>query len=380
MKKYLFLLTISKSFSRIEYFRNVPIIKILLFPFALLYGIGVWIRNVCYNQNVFFSTSFQVPVICVGNLTAGGTGKSPMVVYLIRSLSSVARLASLSRGYGRKTKGYLEVLVDMNARETGDEPLMIKKKISNHTVAVCGNRVEGIKQILDRHPEVQGIVLDDAYQHRKVKPSLSILLMDYSQIFKPQYLLPYGKLREGMSGKKRADVIVITKCPAMMSPMEQRRYSDKVKPNSNQKIFFSGIQYGEMISVNDSVQVPSPSNEYYFSRQYSVLLFTGIADPQHLINFLEEKKMKVYPTVFPDHHEFQQEDIQKITKSFSNITDKNKIILTTQKDYTRLLHTGLIEMFGGIPVFYIPIEIKFDEKQKEEFHSILKSHIESFKP
>jgi tetraacyldisaccharide 4'-kinase len=334
-------------------------IRFLLFPFAVLYDLITSLRNLLYNKGIFKSTVFDLPIIAVGNLNVGGTGKSPQIEYLIRLLQNQFKVAVLSRGYKRKTTGYVLIDSTHSAEDVGDEPLQFFKKFPKISAAVDANRVNGIQQLQSNvNPEV--ILLDDAFQHRKVKAGFYILLTKYGDLYANDFLLPTGNLRESRAGVKRAHVIVVTKCPQNLSKAEQERIQKKLRTNANQAVFFSTISYH---SKTKGFQQVSLEN----LKDYEVVLVTGIANPKPLLNFLNEQQVKVQHLEYPDHHNFSAQEIQKIKSVFDDNTSAKKILLTTEKDYMRL--SDKISSLS-----YIEIESAF-LSNKENFDKIVLSQV-----
>jgi tetraacyldisaccharide 4'-kinase len=348
----------------------VKFLRIILFPFSILYGCLVFVRNKCYDWGLFSSTEFQLPTISVGNLSAGGTGKTPHIEYLIRLLKNEFYIATLSRGYGRKTKGFLLADTQATASDIGDEPMQFKKKFSGLRVAVDGKRVRGIKKLIAEYPSLQSILLDDAFQHRAVKPGMSIVLTDFSKMYLNDFMLPTGSLREFRSGMQRADIIIVTKCPEILLPIERKRLLNEINPQPHQRVYFSYIKYGDFIPVNGE-GTNLLAKEFYFDRNFSIALLTGIANTKPLDYYLKDKVKNLTPIKYPDHHAFTKTDIEAIQKIFNNIAAANKIILTTEKDAMRLKDPAYAEMIKNMPLFYIPIEIEFHHKDKEEFNEQL---------
>ena len=330
-------------------------IRKILFPFSWLYGGIVWLRNKFFDWNWVSSKSYDFPVICVGNLSVGGTGKSPMIEYLIRLLKDKYSTATLSRGYKRKTKGFYLVNKNDEAINTGDEPLQFKNKFSNIEVAVDENRQNGISQLrkLPSPPEI--ILLDDAFQHRKVKPGFSILLSSYDAIYSKDLMLPAGNLREPKSGAKRADIVVITKCPENISLKKQEKITKQLKLKPHQSVYFSYIKYADKIT--------NEKEELDFENLKNFTLVTGIAKPQPLVNFLKEKDLNFSHLNFPDHHNFSAKEIKELNKL--------DFILTTEKDFMRLKHVISLEK-----LFYLPIQQDFI-KNKENFDNEILDWVKS---
>ena len=318
-------------------------IRYLLFPFAVLYDGVTAIRNLMYDRGVFSSTKFKTPVIAVGNLSVGGTGKTPQIEYLIRLLKD-KKVATLSRGYKRKTKGFILIDDHHSSEDVGDEPLQFYKKFPNISVAVDANRVNGIQELQKRiSPDV--ILLDDAFQHRRVEAGFYILLTKYDDLFTSDFLLPTGNLRESGRGAKRADIIVVTKCPKNLSDSEKTTIKNKLNTRTNQSVFFSTIAYQEKTKGHQEVFLKD-------LKDYEICLITGIANPKPLLNFLDNNAVKVQHLKFPDHHEFTQGEIDQIQNRFERMTSSKKMILTTEKDYMRL--SGKISELS-----YVEIESQF---------------------
>ncbi len=339
----------------------MKLLRIIAYPFSILYGLLLFVRNKFYDWGIFRSTGFKIPVISVGNLSVGGTGKTPHIEYLLQLLNADYQTATLSRGYGRKTKGFLLSDTSSTASEIGDEPLQFKNKYPHIPVAVDEKRVRGVKHLLQLFPSLQAVLLDDAFQHRAIKPGLSIVLTDFSKPYFDDHVLPSGTLREFRSGIKRADIIIVTKCPEILLPIERARLEKSIKPKTHQQLYFSYIQYGEFLPFHKTTITPF-SKAYYFERHYSIVLLTGIANTQPLEYYLKDKAKAVVSVKFPDHHSFTVEDIENVRKIFDNIASANKILLTTEKDAMRLKTPELSEALNHMPLFYMPIEIKFHEK------------------
>lgn len=342
-------------------------LKILLFPFSILYGLILAIRNRLYDWGIFASTEFNIPIISVGNLSVGGTGKTPHIEYLIRLLSPEFDIATLSRGYGRSTKGFVLSDLHSTTSDIGDEPLQFKKKYDTIHVAVDADRVRGINTIIELFPSTQAILLDDAFQHRAVKPGLSIALTDFSNLYLNDHVVPTGTLREFRSGIKRADIIIVSKCPKILVPIERKRLMKEIAPLPHQTVYFSFIKYGEFILLNSEKKNPV-SKSYYAEHNYSILLLTGIANDQPLEQYVRTKVKNVIPVKFPDHHQYTKADLGLLQKTFHSIPTENKIILTTEKDVMRLRLPEFKAILDDLPIFYMPIEIDFYEHEKEEFN------------
>jgi tetraacyldisaccharide 4'-kinase len=346
----------------------IRIIYILLYPISIIYGIITFLRNKLYDWSIFKSTEFNTSVIVVGNLNVGGVGKTPHIEYLIRLLEDY-KLATLSRGYKRQTSGFILADENSTAASIGDEPKQIQNKFSDVIVAVDEKRVNGIKQLKKLFPETQVILLDDAYQHRAVKPGVNILITDYSKLYINDTILPSGRLREWSIGSNRADIIIVSKTPTVISPIDIRRIKEDLNPKPYQEVFFSYTKYGNLTSFTDTCKnltfPPSDIN--------SVLLITGIATPDSLYYYIKDNYQTVEHLKYDDHYLFQKEDIATIKNSFKDLYGNNKVIITTEKDIMRLSLPEIYNEIKDLPIFYIPIEICFHGNDKEEFdNKILK--------
>lgn len=318
----------------------MAILKFLLMPLSWLYLAITFTRNILYDKGLFKSYRFDIKVICVGNLSVGGTGKSPMIEYLIKSYKDRYQIAVLSRGYKRQTKGFVEVKPDMNANDVGDEPLQFKRKFESTLIFVDADRKHGIERIQKLYPDVQLVLLDDAFQHRRVKADINILLTTHSNPFYKDFILPAGRLRESRQGKKRADVIVVTKCPQNLSQHEKSKIRKRIKPLAHQNVVFSSISYSEKVYSENKILNFDDFNDFH--------LITGIANPKPLLDFLDKMGKTYTHSNFPDHHQFTSKELAR----FQNLTQP---ILTTAKDYTRLVD-GLDKN-----LFYLPIAVKLDQ-------------------
>ncbi len=348
-------------------------LRLLLLPFSLLYGIIIWIRNKCYDFGLLKSTQFKIPVISVGNLEVGGSGKTPMTEYLIRLLSGY-KLATLSRGYGRKTKGFRWVKVDDNPKLTGDESLQVKNKFPEISVAVCENRVEGINKIQSGH---EIVIMDDAYQHRAVKPGLSILLFDYQTLDNFRLMLPAGNYREPFDGRKRADILVVTKTPEKLTYLQQQHIHDKLKPYPKQKLFFSYIRYGKnLINIFTGELLAADD----LKPELAVLLITGIAKPALLVGKVKEYTTQVSHLAYADHHQFSQKNMLKLVSDFKQIAQQEKIIITTQKDAVRFRAEEYRNTIGSLPIYEWPIETAFHENNKANFETEILEYVKRDQP
>ena len=322
------------------------LLRKILFPFAILYGFITSIRNFLFDKGILKSYSFDVPVIAVGNLSIGGTGKTPQIEYLIRLLSSKYTVATLSRGYKRESEGYILADSTSNAVILGDEPFQFYKKFKNIQVAVDTDRKNGIEQLLSLSKKPQVILLDDAFQHRKVKAGFYILLTSYGDLYSDDFMLPTGNLRESKSGAKRANLVIVTKCPANLSLDEQNKIKHNLKLEPNQELYFSYINYDEFIYSEDTTLKVSEIENI------DKLLLAGIAKPEPFFNHLQSENEE--KLVFADHHHFTENDLLAI-----NNKAQNKIIITTEKDYVRL-NGKLINK----QLYYLPIQSSFLSKSE----------------
>ena len=340
-----------------------------LLPFSWLYGWGVWLRNKLFDWELLQSKSFDVPVICVGNLTVGGTGKTPHTEYLIRLLQQEGlNVAVLSRGYKRKTKGYILADAGCNASQIGDEPCQMKKKYPQARIAVDADRQHGISQLRRlNNPPVDVVLLDDAFQHRYVKAGMNILLTDYNRLFTKDLLLPAGRLREPASGKNRAQIVIVTKCPSNIKPTDFNITAKQINLYPYQKLFFTQIRYGEPIPLfPESIGSDKVSN--VLSGEEHVLLITGIASPQPLAEEVKRYAKQVKLLTFADHHDFSAKDLQLIEKEFARMQGCKRIILTTEKDAARLKGYPSLSNELKIHLYVIPIEVEFLQNQQEIFN------------
>jgi tetraacyldisaccharide 4'-kinase len=346
--------------------------RILLFPLAIVYWLIILIRNKLYDNNMISSATFGLPLICVGNLSVGGTGKSPMVEFLVRNLKDQFKVATLSRGYKRKTKGYALANERSDALEIGDEPMQFKLKFPEVPVAVGEERLDAISQLLHDKPETQSIILDDAFQHRAINAGMNILLTDQNNLFTRDFYLPTGDLRDLKSSYKRAGIIVVTKCDPAIDERQRQDIIDEIAPLARQHIFFTANKYGDPYHIIKKEQKVKllPGTE--------VLLVTGIANPQPLKDLLLEHAETYYMLHYPDHHIFTIDDWKDIKKRFDKIEAGNKIILTTEKDAVRLAKFG--EQLTGVPVYVIPLQHHFLFNEEEKFLSLVKSYINDFNP
>jgi tetraacyldisaccharide 4'-kinase len=343
--------------------------RILLLPFALIYWLAIVIRNWLFDKNISKSSSFALPLICVGNLSVGGTGKSPMVEYLVRLLKDRFIVATLSRGYKRKTKGYSLAGPNTTALEIGDEPMQFHLKFPGVPVAVGEERIVAIPQLLHDKPDTQAIILDDAFQHRSVKAGLNIVLTDYNNLFTRDFYLPTGDLRDLKSSYKRAQIIVVTKCDPGINEEEKTKIIREINPQPGQQVFFTAIEYGEMYHILDAGNNRTTENA-------EVLLITGIANPVPLENWLEKNSQSYQVIRYSDHHIFTIDDLKDIRKKFEAMDVQNKIILTTEKDAVRLVKFN--QEISGWPIYVIPVRHHFLFNEGDRFDQSVVNYIRDF--
>lgn len=349
------------------------VIRVLLLPIALLYGIGVGIRNLLYKMGVLRSVKFSLPVISVGNLTVGGAGKTPHIEYLLRWLGDYLNVATLSRGYGRQTEGFRQVTALDDAKSVGDEPLQFKRKFPEAVITVSESRALGVPELVKRNPETQCVLLDDAFQHLAVTPGLNILLTEYARPYSRDWLLPAGRLREWRSSARRADIIVVTKCPPTLTPRQRQDIITEINPFPRQKVYFSYYAYGQ------PYELLRPDIKQELNPDTAVLLVCAIAGTDYLLKYLGGIAGGVQTLEFEDHRFFTEEDLRLMTKRFAAMPAKNKIILTTEKDATRLeLHRDYL-WNNGLPVFVLPVEVAFHGEDETLFRENVQQFLMDFK-
>ena len=337
----------------------------ILFPISLIYSLVTFIRNRFYDFGIFKSHQFKIPTISVGNITVGGTGKTPHIEYLVDLLNSDFKIATLSRGYKRKTDGFVLSTKESTVQEIGDEPRQIKQKFPEINVAVDADRTNGINELLRIGPDTQAILLDDAFQHRKVKPGLSVLLIDYSRPIYKDFMLPIGNLRDNKLEKRRANIILVTKSPQNLNIEHQNKILKKIKPASYQKVFFTTFSYGVLRPVFNTENNTNTQEV----TDFEILLVTGIANPKPLKKYLAENiSKKIQVLEYSDHYDFKESDIEKINKKYNSIKSKTKIIITTEKDAMRLQKFSNIANNLKNSFFYIPIQVEFLNNQAGNFN------------
>jgi tetraacyldisaccharide 4'-kinase len=348
---------------------SFSVVRVLLYPFALIYGGVVWLRNRLYDIKFFNAIEFTVPVITVGNLSTGGTGKTPHVEYLVRLLQYRFTPATMSRGYKRHTQGFLIADGQANALRIGDEPMQYHIKFPELVVSVAEERMTGIPALLQRRPDVDVIVLDDAYQHRSVKAGMNILITDHSHPFYKDHILPFGSLREGRSAYKRANIIIVSKCPANMQAEKAAEIEQRIKPIPGQQVFFTTIRYDSPFTLF--------ANEPISTKGKNVILVCGIARPEPLVAHLKETANDVHVLTYPDHHYFVSSNLEEIKATFTNWDVPDKIIATTEKDAARLLlHADKLREWD-ITIAIIPIKVAVLFGQDKAFDASILGYVES---
>ncbi len=354
--------------------------NIFLLPFALIYRIIVGIRNLLFDLKILPTKELDFPVIAIGNITVGGTGKTPHIEMFIELLKEKYKVAVLSRGYKRKTRGFVLATSESKVQDIGDEPRQIKSKFPDIEVAVDAKRIRGAQMLIEK-TESQIVLLDDAFQHRYIKPVLSILLIDFNRPISEDYLLPYGELRESIRGKQRANIIIVTKAPQNIKPIERRILSKQIGVFPYQELFFSTMKYGEIKPVF-SINKNRINDQIIINNKFSILLVTCIAQPAPLLDHLKTITQDVTSIAFADHHYFTKKDIQLIERKFEEIENPNKIILTTHKDAVRLIDCFLSSNLSNIfvqNIFYISLKVEILHDSFDEFEKIIFKYIEKDK-
>ncbi len=334
--------------------------KIILLPVSIVYGLITFIRNILFDMGIFREKKHPIPVISVGNLSMGGTGKTPHVEGLIWILKTRFKIATLSRGYGRKTKGFIVANGNADANSIGDEPMQYYSKFDDIVVAVDENRNRGVKKLMDLYDDLDTVILDDAFQHRWIKPDLSILLTDYHKMFHQDFVAPSGSLREFRRGSKRADIVIVTKTPVVLSPITRRRFIDELHLEPYQKLLFSKIKYEGFVCWQSGQVLDHTPNVS------TIVLFAGIANSYPLQEYLQRLCTDLVVLSFPDHHEYKESDCQLIKKTYEEQFTSNKMIVTTEKDAQRLLVCDAKNLLEDLPVYYVPIQVVFHQNDEQE--------------
>jgi len=344
--------------------------RLSLLPFSLVYSGIAQFRNLLFNTGVFKQKEFKVPVILVGNLSVGGTGKTPHVEFLIRLLRNDYRIATLSRGYGRKSNGFVVAGKGVSTDVIGDEPMQYYSKFEDITVSVCEKRAEGIEKLLVSEKRPQVIIMDDGFQHRHVNPGFKILLTSVDKLFTRDFVLPAGDLREPRSAYHRADCIIVTRTEVGMSKTEKDAITAEINPDPDQQLYFSSLVYDNPVHFYSATKISLTDLQ-----ARPVLLFTGIANPAHLENFLKEKTSRLETVRFPDHHEYTLNDIVALKQKFNKFTGLSPIVLTTEKDFQRLRNKDFMKELDSLPCYFIPVKIQID--QEEAFTHTIRNYVKT---
>ena len=332
-----------------------------------IYGAGVWMRNLMFKWRILKQREFDIPVVVVGNLAAGGTGKTPHVEYVIDLLKFKYRIGMISRGYKRNTKGFVLATRRSTPLDIGDEPYQVYQKFGRDiSVAVCEDRCAGIEQLLRIDPKINLIVLDDAFQHRYVKPTVSILLTDFNAPVFGDSLLPYGRLREPMSAIYRADMVVVTKCPERLKAIEYRIFKNSLKLFPYQGLFFSSIEYSPLkpLFPDEALQPPYLS---WLTQDDAILAVSGIANPKPFIRYLKGYHAQVKVKQYPDHHNFTRRDLESLMKRFNEMPGERKLLITTEKDAVRLINNPYFPQELKDCAYYLPVSVRFDPHNVDTF-------------
>ena len=354
--------------------RKPEIYKILL-PLSWLYEIGIRFRNWLFDCDLIRSKQFDLPVISVGNITVGGTGKTPHTEYIVELLKDSYHVAVLSRGYKRESKGFVQAQKDKtNIADIGDEPFQMWSKYPEATFAVDSNRCNGIEHLIkgNVNPPIDVVILDDAFQHRYVKPDINIVLVNYYRPIFLDKLLPAGRLREPIVGKNRADIIIVTKCPKDLTLEEIREFENNLNPRIDQNLFFTTFTYGDLYSINDKEKLIRLK---YLSNEDPVLLLTGIASPTPIIEELNKYTQNIHPVTFADHHQFGENDFKRIRKEYDKLPADRRMIITTEKDAARLLHHPLMDDELKSHCYVLPIKVEFLNNSKTIFNKKIQDYV-----
>ncbi len=344
--------------------------RIFLLPLSLLYWLAVFFRNFLFDKNLLRTASFGMPLITVGNLAIGGTGKSPLIEYLVALLRLHYKVATLSRGYRRRTRGYALASAGSTALEIGDEPLALYRKFPDVPVAVGEERLLAIPELLHDCPLTEVILLDDAFQHRSIQAGCSILLTEYSNLFTRDFYLPTGDLRDLKSRYKEATALIVTKCPANLGETERQALISELKPVQGQPVFFTTLSYGTPYHLSHKTTCALSGKE-------EVLLITGISNPRPLKQYIEEKSAAYHQLTYRDHHIFSIEDFKEMIKEYNRLPEANRMIVTTEKDAVRL--EKFSAEIASLPWYVLPVEHRFLFNEKEKFDRLIIDFIKEFK-
>ena len=349
--------------------------RIFLYPVSVIYGLITGFRNFLYNTGILPSIEFRIPVICVGNITVGGTGKTPHTEYLADLLRKQFRVAVLSRGYKRKSSGFRIVTSASQVSETGDEPLQISLKYPDVFVAVDRNRVNGVREIMKRQPETEVIILDDGFQHRQITPGFSILLSDFERLIVRDHMLPYGNLRESISNMRRADIILVTKSPASMSAIQRRLIVKEIDKAPYQNLYFTSISYMPPVPLFPKGESTAANPDLSSLYGCGIVLVTGIANPLPLKERLETTAGEVIHLRFPDHYNFREKDLLSVYEAFDKLKSPVRYVITTEKDSVRLKEFSNIAEPVKSAIYYIPVGINFLNDDSNEFNNLIIEYV-----
>lgn len=347
-----------------------------LLPVQWIYGAGVALRNKLFDWGILPSKSFDVPIICVGNITVGGTGKTPHIEYLIRLLKNQYEVAVLSRGYKRKSRGYILADEKSTADLIGDEPFQMKSKYPEIQVAVDANRCRGVETLCRlKKKEVEVILLDDAFQHRYIQPGLSVLLTDYNRFLMEDELLPVGRLREPVAGKDRAQVVIVTKCPVGLTPIEYNVLTKRLELYPYQQLYFSTFRYGNLLPLFSNETGSSGRNLSTISHEEELLLLTGIASPAPLLEELKKRTDRITLLQYEDHHFFTSDDLKRVADVFHQMDGHSKLIVTTEKDAARLRQMNFSDQELRKAIYILPIEVEILQNKQEFFNQNMLDYV-----
>ena len=348
--------------------------NILLYPVSLIYGLITGFRNFLYDAGIIPTVEFPFPIICVGNITVGGTGKTPHTEYITGLLRENFKVATLSRGYKRKTRDFRIASSTASVNDIGDEPMQIFRNFPDVLVTVDKNRVHGVSRILQEYPETEVIILDDGFQHRRITPGFSILLSDYERLFFRDHMLPYGNLRETKGNMRRADMILITKCPKNISPIQRRLIVKEINKSPYQNLYFTTFRYKSPIPVFEDCQ-EAFQTDFSECSGCGIVLITGIANPQPLKDYLQKSYGEIIHLTFPDHYSFNEKDLLGFSSAYNNLKSARRYLFTTEKDAVRLREFTNIAQSIRSAFFYIPIGIQFLNEDKDEFDNLIINYV-----
>jgi tetraacyldisaccharide 4'-kinase len=349
--------------------------NILLYPVSLIYSVVTGVRNYLFDKGILSQQKFNLPVICVGNITVGGTGKTPHTEYLVNLLRKEFHVATLSRGYLRKSRGFRIASPSDKMIDIGDEPLQICRKFPGAVVAVDRNRVNGVKSIIKERPDTEVIILDDGFQHRRIIPGLTILLTDFGRLMINDHLLPYGRLRESVSNMSRADIILVTKSPEDLSPVRREIIVKEINKTPGQNLYFTSLEYLDPLPVFNNTGMKKFELPVHENSEQGIVLLTGIANPLPLKEHLSAYFREIVHISFPDHHLFLEKDLTGISEAFYNLRSPEKFIITTEKDAVRLREFANFADEIRSSTWYIPVGIIFLNDDKAEFDNLIFDYV-----